>query len=207
MIEKGYFIITDITGYTIFLTESELDHAHHIIQGLFDSQLDVIAKPLQISNFQGDAILCHVPEEMLDSGTALFDQINSIYDAFTGKIAEMQVDPPCGCNACTNLTMLDLKMFMHYGEYMVKSIGTSVEIMGSDVITAHRMMKNEVPEKTGINSYLLLTNKALGRLKLDNASDFIDYSEVYDHIGKVDMSVIRLGSVEGNVFQPGQALA
>ncbi len=39
MANKGYFIITDISGYTEYLTESELDHAHEILQSLFDAQL------------------------------------------------------------------------------------------------------------------------------------------------------------------------
>ncbi|NQV42484.1 MAG: DUF2652 domain-containing protein, partial [Candidatus Marinimicrobia bacterium] len=106
-IKNGYFIITDITGYTIFLNKSELDHAHNIIQALFESQLDVISAPLQVSNFQGDAILCHVPEETVGEGVDLLQQVDVIYDAFAGTIAEMQVDPPCGCNACANINMLD----------------------------------------------------------------------------------------------------
>ena len=46
MANKGYFIITDISGYTEYLTESELDHAHEILQSLFDAQLKQIKFPL-----------------------------------------------------------------------------------------------------------------------------------------------------------------
>lgn len=204
MIKKGYFIITDITGYTIFLNKSELDHAHHIIQALFESQLDVIGEPLQVSNFQGDAILCHVPEETVEAGQELMNQVDSIYDAFSAKIAEMQIDPPCGCKACSNITMLDLKIFMHYGEYLVKTVGTSDEIIGSDVITAHRMMKNDVTEKTGIHSYLLITETALDVLGLEDDSKFLDYSQTYEHTGEVAMAVAQLGSSAGASFQPKQ---
>jgi hypothetical protein len=38
MVNKGYFIITDISGYTDFLTKSELDHAQDALQSLFDVQ-------------------------------------------------------------------------------------------------------------------------------------------------------------------------
>lgn len=34
----GYFILTDISGYTAFLTGSELDHAQDALQNLFDVQ-------------------------------------------------------------------------------------------------------------------------------------------------------------------------
>ena len=39
MAQKGYFILTDISGYTEFLTKSELDHAQDALQNLFDAQL------------------------------------------------------------------------------------------------------------------------------------------------------------------------
>ena len=202
-IKKGYFIITDITGYTIFLTSSELDHAHNIIQALFDSQLQVIGKPLQVSNFQGDAILCHVPEEAVSDGITLINQLDTIYTAFSKKIAEMQIDPPCGCNACANITMLDLKMFLHYGEYLVKTVANSEEIVGSDVITVHRMMKNDVAAKTGIHSYLLMSDQAAQHLALEAIPPkYVGYSETYEHLGKIDMFVSQLGSGKGLAYQP-----
>ena len=34
MAQKGYLLIADITGYTIFLTSSELDHAQGILDAL-----------------------------------------------------------------------------------------------------------------------------------------------------------------------------
>ena len=61
MANKGYFIITDISGYTEFLTESELDHAHETLQSLFDVQLEHIKFPLKISGFRGDASFCIHP--------------------------------------------------------------------------------------------------------------------------------------------------
>jgi len=51
MADKGYFIITDISGYTEYLTKSELEHAHAALQGLFDAQLANIKFPLHISDF------------------------------------------------------------------------------------------------------------------------------------------------------------
>ncbi len=190
MIQKGYFIITDITGYTIFLTQAELDHAHHIIEALFDVQLDSISKPLQISNFQGDAILCYVSETKISNTKDVLTQIQKIYQAFSGKTAEMQTNTPCGCNACINISTLDLKIFIHYGEYIVKQIGDREEILGSDVILVHRMMKNQVRATTGIESYLLFSKQAYDRLTLKPEDlPVIPYKESYEHIGEVEMYV------------------
>ncbi len=193
MIDKGYFLITDITGYTTFLTQSELDHAEHIIEALFESQLASIKPPLVVSNFQGDAILCYVPADALDSGRVMFDQVSDIYRAFADKMAEMLIDPPCSCNACSQISTLDLKIFLHYGEYLVKKMGEREEILGSDVILAHRMMKNDVKEKTGLDSYLLMTEAAFQEIGIEDPGiELIDHSQSYEHVGEVKMLVSPL---------------
>ena len=193
MIEKGYFIITDITGYTSFLTQSELDHAQHILNALFDSQLKSIKPPLVISGFRGDAILCYVPESSANDGKIIYNQINRIYDAFIAKINEMQVDPPCSCRVCSTISLLDLKIFVHFGEYLLQKVGDREELLGSDVIVAHRMMKNNVVKDTGIKSYLLLTKTAFEHLGVDTIRpDFIEHSETYDDIGQLNLLVTPL---------------
>ena len=193
MIEQGYFIITDITGYTLFLTQSELDHAQHILNALFDSQLKSIESPLNISGFRGDAILCYVPEDPALDGEIIYSQINKIYDAFNSKIKEMQIDPPCSCRVCSTISLLDLKIFVHFGEYLLQKVGDREELLGSDVIVAHRMMKNSVVKDTGIKSYLLLTEAAFIHLGSNTTySDFIKHSENYDDVGQVKMLVASL---------------
>ncbi|HKI59570.1 MAG TPA: DUF2652 domain-containing protein [Mariprofundaceae bacterium] len=191
MVTKGYLLITDISGYTSFLTGHELDHAQHIIEALFKSQLEVIQPPLKISNFQGDAILCYAAEADAQS-TMLLQQVSTVFSAFVAKVKEMQIDPPCSCNACANIDTLDLKIFIHFGEYIVKPIGDREELMGSDVILAHRMMKNSVIAETGIHSYLLVTDAAFNKLPDTDGFVFVDHAETYDHIGEVKMHVADL---------------
>ena len=53
MAAKGYFIITDISGYTEYLTRSELEHANETLQSLFDAQLAHIKFPLHIMEYDG----------------------------------------------------------------------------------------------------------------------------------------------------------
>ena len=193
MINKGYFIITDITGYTSFLTQSELDHAQYILDALFDSQLKSIRSPLIVSGFRGDAILCYVPENSAGDGKNIYQQINKIYAAFISKIEEMLVDPPCSCRVCSTISLLDLKIFMHFGEYLLQTVGDSEELLGSDIIVAHRMMKNNVIKDTGIKSYLLVTETAFEHLSIDDINtDFIKHSETYEDIGQINMLVAPL---------------
>ena len=65
--------------------------------------------------------------------------------------------------------------------------------MGTDVILAHRMMKNYVKEITGLKSYLLITNTALEKLNVNTKEhDLTAISQVYEHIGAVEMEVLAL---------------
>lgn len=196
MAAKGFFLITDITGYTSFLTQSELEHAQHIIEELFRCQLNALDDHLRVSNFQGDAILSYLPLQAEGNGSTLLRNIEALYHAFNAKIAQMKVAPPCHCKACSTIDLLDIKMFLHFGEYLLKRLGEREELMGQDVIVAHRMMKNRVVEQTGLASYLLVSEAARERL----SGEFehlpgIDYSDTYEHIGQVNMTAIPLAAL------------
>ena len=197
MSAQGFFLITDITGYTSFLTQSELEHAQYIIEELFTCQLNALDDRLMVSNFQGDAILCYLPLMPSGNGRVVLKNINALYKAFKDKIEQMTVAPPCRCGACSTIGLLDIKMFLHFGEYVVKHLGEREELMGPDVIVAHRMMKNTVVENTGISSYLLISEAAREQMNGDMGSlATLDYADTYAHIGRVKMSVARLSDME-----------
>ena len=65
--------------------------------------------------------------------------------------------------------------------------------MGADVIVPHRMLKNHVIERTGIQSYALFSEAAAEAANLYQlAYPLVPHSEVYEHIGEVDMQVLDL---------------
>jgi hypothetical protein len=193
MIHKGYFVIADITGYTAFLTGSELDHAQDILKSLFDTILDNIKPPLTISNFQGDAILTYAPEESIQQGQTLLELIENIYSAFSRKRDNIRHSTTCTCRACANIPNLDLKLFVHYGEFIIQDMRGKQELGGSDVIIAHRMMKNQVKEKTGVTAYTLFSDAAIQKLGLQGmVVQMQAHTETYEHIGEVQMWVYDL---------------
>ncbi|MCC6804664.1 MAG: DUF2652 domain-containing protein [Anaerolineae bacterium] len=190
MINKGYFVIADITGYTAFLTGSELDHAQDILKSLFDTILDQITPPLIVSNYQGDAILTYAPEAAVLQGQTLLELIENIYFAFSHKRENIRHATTCQCRACANISNLDLKLFAHYGEYVLQDMRGKQELGGTDVIVTHRMMKNQVKEQTGIKAYALFTDTAIKQLGLQGMCVQLQaHSESYEHIGEVQMWV------------------
>jgi hypothetical protein len=188
MAHRGYFVIADITGYTAFMTGSELDHAQDILKTLFNTLLDHIKPPLIISNFQGDAILTYAPEGSFVQGQTLLEIIENVYCEFIRTLETMQRNTTCTCRACSNMSKLDLKMFVHHGEYLIQDMRGKAELSGPDVIIAHRMMKNEVKEKTGLKAYTLFSDTAVNSLSLqDFTCEMHAHSETYEHIGEVKM--------------------
>jgi len=199
MTNKGYFIITDISGYTEYLTESELDHAHETLQSLFDVQMKHIKFPLKISGFRGDAIFMYTPEACFINPQSFLETLENLYIVFSDTLQQMQFNTTCPCNACKNINKLDLKMCIHYGEYIVQKLGDREELLGADVIVPHRMLKNNVVEKTGVKAYALFTDAAAQALHLSELSQpLIQYTESYEHLGEVKMQVFDLGQVWKN---------
>ncbi len=193
MANKGYFIITDISGYTTYLNQSELEHAHDILQSLFDVQLKNINFPLKISGFRGDAILMYTPETCFVNPQSFLETLENLYIVFSETLRQMQLNTTCTCNACKNIKNLDLKMCIHYGEYIIQKLGDREELLGADVIVPHRMLKNHVIEKTGIKAYALFSEAAAQMLNLHTLCEpLTPHVESFESIGEVNILVHNL---------------
>ena len=102
----------------------------------------------------------------------------------------------CTCRACQNIFRLDLKMVIHYGEYVLQKLGDREELLGAEVIVPHRMLKNRVIEQTGIESYALFSDAAAEASNLSRLEfPLVTHSETYEHIGQVKMQVLDLRKV------------
>ena len=190
MANKGFFILTDISGYTEFLTESELEHAHETLQSLFDVQLANIKFPLKISGFRGDAIFMYTPEACFVNPQSFLETLENLYIVFADTLRQMQLNTTCPCRAWRNMSKLDLKMCIHYGEYILQKLGDREELLGADVIVPHRMLKNSVIERTGVKAYALFSEAAADVLRLAELSQpLLPHTETYEHIGELKMLV------------------
>lgn len=196
MAQKGFFVLTDISGYTEFLTKSELDHAQDALQSLFDVQIAHINHPFVISGFRGDAIFMYVPETNICTPQTLLESLENLYIVFADTLRQMTYNTTCTCRACENMSKLDLKMVIHHGEYAIQKLGDREELLGPDVIVPHRMLKNNVVEATGVQCYALFSEAASEALNLSElAYPLVPYSEAYEHLGEVKMQIVDLHKV------------
>ncbi len=189
----GHLVIADISGYTQFLTENELEHANGIIGDLLNAVINSIEAPLSVSSIEGDAVFMYgaMPEEM--SGQSVLESVELLYYSFASALESMVLNTTCTCNACVNIKNLGLKIVMHCGEYVTTNIGGRETLSGPDVILAHRLLKNQVQEKTGIDDYMLVTQACVDDLKVgDIVAGWIPHSEEYEHVGEVSGYVSSL---------------
>jgi hypothetical protein len=196
MANTGFFILTDISGYTEFLTKSELDHAQDALQSLFDAQIEHIKYPFVISGFRGDAIFLYLPDTHFEVSQTVLEALENLYIVFVDTLRQMQINTTCTCRACKNIKHLDLKIVIHYGQYAIQKLADNEELLGADVIVPHRMLKNQIVEKTGIHRYALFSEAAAEALNLaEFAHPLVPHTETYEHIGDVKMQVLDLNKI------------
>ncbi len=99
---------------------------------------------------------------------------------------------PCKCAICRNADDLTLKVIVHSGSAVFHSIAGAAQVSGTDVILAHRLLKNSVPG----NEYLLMTESAYQDLGRDMEGEFVEGQESYGELGSVKTFVRHLGEVQ-----------
>lgn len=193
---NGHLVIADISGYTRFLTESELEHANDILSELLNATIDAIDTPLRLSSIEGDAVLVYGELDESSPGQVTLERVENLYMAFANALETMVLNTTCQCNACVNINTLGMKIVMHCGEFTLSSIGGRETITGPDVILTHRLLKNHVIEETGIEDYLLLTDACVKILGLESVvAGWKPHREEYEHIGVIDGHVGSLREI------------
>jgi len=193
---RGHLVIADISGYTQFLTDSELDHANGIVGDLLNSIIEAMQTPLTVSGIEGDAIFMY--GEMAEGlvGQTVLESVELLYCAFAAALDNMVLNTTCTCNACVNIKSLGLKIVMHCGEYAKSTVGGMTTLSGPDVIAVHRLLKNHIVETTGIDDYFLVTKACVDALDAASmVAAWTPHSEEYEHIGTVDGYVSSLRDV------------
>jgi uncharacterized protein YndB with AHSA1/START domain len=183
---QGFLVVADITGYSAYLSHSELEHAQDVLKTLLGLMIDHTKPPLVLSGLEGDAVLSYTIDSDRFEGQAFVEMIEQTYVAFKRAIDLMVMNTTCECNACANINTLDLKFFVHHGEFVVQELGGRDEIVGSDVNLIHRLMKNRIPEETGFRAYTLYTDDAIDHLGLDGFRDELtSYEDEFADVGQV----------------------
>lgn len=192
MASGALLFIPDVSGFSKFVSETEIQHSHHIISELIEVILNANELDLTISEIEGDAVLFYRlgnpprPEEIIRQSKRMFIDFHSY-------LRVIERDNVCRCGACRTASNLTLKFITHYGELREVAIQRFQKLIGRDVILAHSLLKNRIP----IREYLLLSEKFLENQQLDIPGDesWITVEpnvEVVDNFGEIATKYIPL---------------
>jgi hypothetical protein len=180
-VREGYLLLADISGYTKFLTGTELEHAQAIIRELTSLVRERLVPPMKFVQLEGDAVFCYADAGIFRDGERCIELIEVCYFDFSNRLLNMARNTTCPCSACAAIGSLGLKFVCHYGTFVINTDAGGVDLAGADVILVHRLLKNSVSERTGINAYALLTDACLQRLP--EAFDLPRHEEHYESFG------------------------
>ena len=214
MEQRGFILIADITGYTAYLNESELEHAQGTLTDLLELLIEHTKSPLIISRLEGDAVISYGLEAGFVSGQTFLETIENTYLDYRKAIELMVLNNTCECNACANVSSLDLKFLMHFGSFVLQKVGGHTELLGTDVNLIHRLAKNSVTVDTGIRAYLLCTDAAVRALGFDDPGDsMVPHTETVQDLGEASMWIMDMQPMyeertagDRIVLEPGEVI-
>ncbi len=187
--EPACLLIADISGYTSYLAGAELDHAQDILADLMTTVVGAMRPSFRLAKLEGDAAFAYLLAERID-GSQLLDTVERTYFAFRRRLRDIAQATACVCNACVLMPRLDLKFIAHHGSVIRHRVAGREELVGSDVIVAHRMLKNHVVERLGMPAYALFSAPCVAAMGIDPvALGMTPYVDTYDHLGEVAASV------------------
>jgi uncharacterized protein YndB with AHSA1/START domain len=184
--EPACLVIADISGYTGFLAGAELDHAQDILADLMATVVGGFRPRFRLAKLEGDAAFVYVITPEVDAAE-LQDAIEGTYFRFRRRLRDIRQASTCECNACILVPNLDLKVVAHHGRVIRQRIANSEELVGSDVIVVHRLLKNHVEDALGFKAYAMYTEACIAAMGLADpaAARLVEHREEFDGVGEI----------------------
>ena len=190
--ETGFLVIADLTGYTSYLSRSELEHAPTIAGDLLETIVGRLDPPFRLAKFEGDAAFFFVEDGRAD-GSLLLDAVEASYLAFRRRLRSIDQATSCDCNSCRLAPRLDLKLFVHHGSYVRTRIAGRDELAGPDVILVHRLPKGAGAMAAQGTGFALFTGAAIDGLGIEPKSlGLTATEESIEHLGRVTTFTLDL---------------
>lgn len=183
-------VLSDISGYSGYLREAELDHARDTLASLIQILIDHTRSPLVLIEIEGDAVFSYAPAGSFNDGQTLIAFVKNTYADFRRALELMVLNTTCRCNACKLLPNLDLKFFIHHGQFVVQEMAGHTKLLGHDVNLLHRVMKNSITKATGIGAYAAYTASVIDSLDLGElAQGLAEHHEAFPDVGELSLYV------------------
>lgn len=196
MENKGLLFIPDISGFTRFVTEMEIEHSRYIIQELLEVLIDANQLGLAVSEIEGDAILFYKFGDP-PAANEIYLQIEKMFYEFHRHLQAYEYRRFCQCKACVGSVNLSLKVITHYGEFTGYNVKNFQKLIGKDVIVAHQLLKNNIEQ----HEYWLATPHLVGERPPQGLKQWMQWSKsVKDtETGSIPFHYAQLGELKNEI--------
>ena len=183
--QQGYLLVADITGYAEFRDPEELAHAGNILRELFGALIRQLKSPWEIHELGADPIFACLLDGDILQGQTLLEMVEDLYRSFAKKREQILQDTTCPCKACEQISALSLKLVVHHGSFIVEDVAGVERLTGVDLVIAHTLLRNQITEATGIETYAFLTEAAANAMSLGELVHGMKvHTETYEQLGK-----------------------
>lgn len=200
MADSATILIPDISGYTEFLTKTELVHSSHIINELLEAILAPIEGEFELSEVEGDALLLYRKGKPIEAD-ALVRLCLRMFESFHTHVKLIERDSVCQCGACKTASNLSLKFVAHHGVVQEIKVRQFTKCSGVDMIVAHRLLKNRIAS----HEYILATPSCLDFSRLQQSAASLTWersSDEYPAIGTIQYQYAPLTEVRRTIADP-----
>jgi len=197
--KKSFLFIPDISGFTKFVKQTEIQHSGHIISELLEILIDSDELDMTVSEIEGDAILFYINDEV-PSIDKIIRQTRKMFINFHNHLRYYETRRVCNCGACCTAAQLELKIVAHSGDLGFINVKNKRKPHGHEVILVHRLLKNSIAEK----EYLLMTD-ALIKNEEELSLKKIDLkkgSTNYDGLGEINYKYLLLNTFKNDIKDP-----
>lgn len=169
--KPSLLFLPDISGFTEFVNSTEVSHSQHVISELLEVLLNANSLNLQLAEIEGDALF-FFKEEEIPSMEMLLAQVERMFSAFYSHLKLLETNRICPCNACAMAPNLQLKIIAHSGQLQYINVQEKRKPFGTEVIEAHRLMKNSVDS----SNYVLFSKALTAQIMLPDNYQSMLYS-------------------------------
>lgn len=171
MANRGLIFIPDISGFTRFVNDTDIEHSRHIIQELLETIINANEIGLSISEIEGDAILFYRYGDAPDINI-LYKQVEKMFYDFHRHLISYELCRICQCTACRSAVNLSLKVITHYGDFTNYNVKGFEKLIGKDIIVAHQLLKNNIDQ----HEYWLVTDELMKIQTIDNFQENVKWN-------------------------------
>jgi hypothetical protein len=200
----GPLLLADISGYTSFLravqqahqadafADGKIPDAYALMSALLDGIITKLVPPFTLSKLEGDAVFAFAEDgAAVPQADALLACFAACYADFRERLAAAMEVQTCSCGACSRSIGLDLKFVLHAGPFVIQSMGGGRELIGPEVVMAHRLLKTGAADAVGNGAYALVSAAAATRFDVPTKGSHLLIEQI-EHYPPIELFVFPL---------------